>query len=135
MPTASNNLSIYAKNSLNKLGVEVKCNTVVQNISEGMIETNSENIEAGTIIWCAGVVSSPIKRWISVETDKIGRAIVSDDLSIPSYTNIFVIGDASHVKDKNGKPFPAKKWENRIPEGKSGKINRKSGKFLDSQQF
>ena len=106
LPTASNNLSIYAKNSLNKLGVEVKCNTVVQNISEGMIETNSENIEAGTIIWCAGVVSSPIKRWISVETDKIGRAIVSDDLSIPSYPNIFVIGDASHVKDKNGKPFP-----------------------------
>ena len=29
-----------------------------------------------------------------------------NDLSIPAYPNIFVIGDASHVKDKNGHPLP-----------------------------
>ena len=28
------------------------------------------------------------------------------NLSIPDYSNIFVIGDASYVKNKNGKPLP-----------------------------
>ena len=106
LPTASHGLSIYAKNSLEKLGVEVQCNTIVQNISEGLVETNTETIEAETIIWCAGVNASPVKNWINVETDNIGRVFVNDDLSIPTYSNIFIIGDASHVKDKNGNPLP-----------------------------
>jgi NADH dehydrogenase len=106
LSTASKSLSIYAKNSLAKLGVEVQCNTVVQNISENLVKTNTETIEAETIIWCAGVNASPLKSWIKVKTDKIGRVFVNEDLSIPIYPNIFVIGDASHVKDKNGEPLP-----------------------------
>ncbi len=106
LPTASINLSVYAKNSLEKLGVEVQCNSVVLNISESLVESKTETIEAETIIWCAGVKASPIRKWIKVKTDKIGRVYVNDDLSIPSYPNIFVIGDASHVKDKNGHPLP-----------------------------
>ena len=69
LPATSCNLSIYAKNSLEKLGVKVQCNTVVQNISENLVETNTETIEAETIIWCAGVNASPIKKWINVKTD------------------------------------------------------------------
>ena len=106
LPTASLRLSIYAKDSLEKLGIEVKCNTVVQNISESLVTTNIETIEAETIIWCAGVKASPLRNWINIKTDKIGRAYVNDDLSIPKYPNIFAVGDASHVKDKNGKPLP-----------------------------
>ena len=106
LPTASLSLSIYAKESLEKLGVEIKCNTAVQNISESLVATNTETIEAETIIWCAGVKASPLGNLLNTETDKIGRVFVKDDLSIPSYPNIFVIGDASHVKDKNGIPLP-----------------------------
>ena len=106
LPTASLSLSIYAKESLEKLGVEIKCNTAVQNISESLVATNTETIEAETIIWCAGVKASPLGNLLNTETDKIGRVFVKDDLSIPSYPNIFVIGDASHVKDKNGSTLP-----------------------------
>ena len=106
LPTASLSLSIYAKESLEKLGVEIKCNTAVQNISESLVATNTETIEAETIIWCAGVKASPLGNLLNTETDKIGRVFVKDDLSIPTYPNIFVIGDASHVKDKNGSPLP-----------------------------
>ena len=49
LPTASNNLSIYAKNTLEKLGVEVKCDTIVKNISDGLVETNTETIESETL--------------------------------------------------------------------------------------
>ena len=106
LPSASYNLSIYAKNTLEKLGVKVQCNTVVQNISEGLVETNKETIEAETIIWCAGVKASPIRSWINVKTDKLGRVFVNENLSIPNYSNIFVIGDAAHVKDKHNNPLP-----------------------------
>ena len=106
LSTASHGLSIYAKKTLERLGVEVKCNTSVQNISEGLVKTNSETIEAETVIWCAGVKASPVKSWIDVKTDETGRVFVNDDLSVPDYSNIFVIGDASCVKSKNGKPLP-----------------------------
>ena len=71
-----------------------------------MVKTNSETIEAETIIWCAGVKASPVKSWINVKTDEMGRVLVNEDLSISNYSNIFVIGDASYVKNKNGKPLP-----------------------------
>ena len=106
LPTASPSLSRYAKNSLEKLGVEVRCNTVVQNIEENSVKTDTETIEAETIIWCAGVNASPLRSWVNVKTDRFGRVFVNEDLSIPFYSNIFIIGDASHVKDKNGKPLP-----------------------------
>ena len=106
LPTASHSLSIYAQKTLEKLGVEVKCNTSVKNISEGLVETNAETIDAETIIWCAGVKASPVKSWINVKTDEKDRVLVNEDLSISAYSNIFVIGDASHVKNKNGKPLP-----------------------------
>lgn len=106
LSTASPHLSIYAKKTLEKLGVEVRCNTIVKNISESIIETNTATIEAETIVWCAGVKASPISNWIDVKADKIGRVFVNEDMSIPTHPNIFVIGDASHVKDENGNPLP-----------------------------
>ena len=106
LPAASHNLSIYAQKTLERLGVEVKCNTSVKNISEGLVETNAETIDAETIIWCAGVKASPVKSWINVKTDEKDRVLVNEDLSISAYSNIFVIGDASHVKNKNSKPLP-----------------------------
>ena len=106
LPSASKTLSNYAKKSLERLGVKVKCNSVVQKISENFVETNTETIEAKTIIWCAGVQASPIRKWLNVKTDEIGRVFVNEDLSINNYPNIFVIGDASHVKDRKGRILP-----------------------------
>ena len=106
LPTAPHNLSIYTKDSLEKLGVEIKCNTIVQDISESLVKTNTETIEAETIIWCAGVKASPLGGFINIKTDEIDRVFVNDDLSIPTHPNIFAIGDVSHVKDKIGKPLP-----------------------------
>jgi len=106
LSTAPHNLSIYTKDSLEKLGVEIKCNTVVQNISESLVKTNTETIEAETIIWCAGVKASSLGGFINIKTDEIDRVFVNDDLSIPTHPNIFAIGDVCHVKDKIGKPLP-----------------------------
>jgi NADH dehydrogenase len=105
LPTASFRLSIYAKDSLEKMGVEFKCNTVVQNISEFLVSTNNENIEAGTIIWCAGVKVSLLRNLINIETDKIGRVFVNDDLSIPKYPKFLLLVKPLMLKIKMATPY------------------------------
>ena len=106
LPTASQSLSMYAEKTLEKIGVKVMCNTVVKSISKSLIKTNTDSFEAETIIWCAGIKASPVRNWLNVKADEMGRVFVSEDLSIPNYSNIFVIGDASHVKDRKNKPLP-----------------------------
>jgi NADH dehydrogenase len=44
---------------------------------------------------------------LGTDTDKLGRAIVNDNLSIKSDANIFVIGDAASVKNEKGEYLPA----------------------------
>jgi NADH dehydrogenase len=50
------------------------------------------------VIWAAGVFASPAGRWVKAETDRAGRVLVAPDLSVPGHPDVFVIGDAAHVK-------------------------------------
>jgi NADH:ubiquinone reductase (H+-translocating) len=57
------------------------------------------------VIWAAGVRASQAGQWIGATTDKAGRVLVNDDLSVPGHPEIFVLGDtSSHTQD--GKPLP-----------------------------
>lgn len=92
--------------SLQKLGVTVRLNTKVEEIGDGIVKTNSEVIEARTILWAAGVQATPAAKWLGVEADRAGRVLVTPNCSIPGHPNIFVIGDAMALKDKKGNPLP-----------------------------
>ncbi len=63
-------------------------------------------IAAATVIWAAGVAASPVGRWLDEETDNVGRVVVRPDLSIASDSDIFVIGDAARVTDRQGVLVP-----------------------------
>ncbi|MDZ7717898.1 MAG: FAD-dependent oxidoreductase [Balneolaceae bacterium] len=58
------------------------------------------------MIWAAGVIASPLIKVLDCETDKMGRAMVNRNLTIPGSDSIFVIGDAAHFKDEDGNPLP-----------------------------
>jgi NADH dehydrogenase len=88
------------------MGVGVLLNSPVQNIREDGVQIENRFIETPNIIWGAGVKASPLIETLEIETDRIGRAVVERDLSIPGSSNIFVAGDAAHVKDSNDKPLP-----------------------------
>ena len=107
LSSAAKNLSIYCKNKLETFGIEVQCNTSVKEISYNEVLTSKGKIQSSNIIWCAGINSSPIRKWINIDVDKIGRAIVTDYLSIPNHDNIFVVGDAANIKDKKNNPLPS----------------------------
>lgn len=99
-------LSRYALWDLQRLGVDVRFNTPVTDIGPGVVTAGGAEIKAATIIWAAGVKSSPIGATLGAETDRAGRVIVQPDLTVPGRPEVFVIGDMSSLAGPNGRPYP-----------------------------
>ncbi len=105
-------LSQSALEQLESLGVEVRLNTLVTNISDGKIRVQSkadqheEIIEAGNIVWGGGIRALPLTEQLPFEKDKLGRLKVETDLSIPGHPSIFAIGDIASVMQENGDFVP-----------------------------
>lgn len=106
LPALPDNLSRYAQEALEGMGVEVLVNTTVTDCDENGVSLGERRIDARTIIWAAGVVASPAAQWIGAEHDRAGRILVNPDLSVPGHPNIFAAGDLAAVHDKAGKPVP-----------------------------
>jgi NADH dehydrogenase len=106
LPTFPQNLSDYARDTLTRGGVEIKTATLVTKCDARGVDLKDGRIDAGTIIWAAGVTASPAARWLNVEADAAGRVKVGPDLSIPNYPEIFVIGDTATLADNKGHPIP-----------------------------
>ncbi len=123
-----------AAKDLEKLGVQVRPNTLATDIDAHGVQAGSERIASSTVLWAAGVrgvevvvaagvqdVEMGVKqgrngqhgqdgigtdRGDRVETDRGGRVIVNEDLSIPDYPNVFVAGDQACFTHQTGAPLP-----------------------------
>lgn len=99
LPNFPERLSRYTAQSLNRLGVEVRLGKAVTRCSAEGIALGDEFIEAGTIIWAAGVTASPAARWLGITGDRAGRVPVGRDLKPFGLDDIYVIGDTASVRD------------------------------------
>ena len=103
-------LSERAANDLKRLGVEVRVSTRVTLLSAEGVQTDKEFIPCKTAIWAAGVAPSVTgKKFNSsrlVELDPGGRVKIKQDLTLPAYPNVYVIGDQASLLGLNGKPLP-----------------------------
>jgi NADH:ubiquinone reductase (H+-translocating) len=100
-------LSEHARQDLERLGVEVRLNSMVTGIdAQGLTLASGERIEAATKLWAAGVQASQLGRALGVELDRAGRVKVAPDLSIPGYPEVFVAGDLAALNGKDGKQLP-----------------------------
>jgi NADH:ubiquinone reductase (H+-translocating) len=107
-------LSAKAEAALTRLGVTVCTGTLVTDLDENSVTMrrgeSTENLQAHTILWTAGVKSSPLGKALAkhsgVELDRAGRVKVAADLTIPGHPELFVIGDLAHVAYQDGKPLP-----------------------------
>jgi len=106
LATMPDDLSEDARKRLERLGVEVRLGAPVTAVDAAGVTTATERIEARTVLWAAGVAASPAGDWLDAERDKVGRVKVAADLSLPSYPEIFVIGDTALVLDARGKALP-----------------------------
>ena len=107
LPSYPQELAKAALKDLELLGVTVLLNTRVTNISSQGFYVGDNFFEAPTIIWAAGNQASPLLKSLNQTLDLQGRVMIQSDLSLPNYPNVFVIGDAAAVKDKQGKILPA----------------------------
>lgn len=106
LPAFPTGLAAKAADSLAKVGVEVRTGAAVTAVGDGFAEIGSERLEAGTILWAAGVAASPIARSLGVPLDRAGRVPVNPDLSVPGHPEIFVIGDLAAFAHQTGQPLP-----------------------------
>lgn len=104
LPPYAPSLGNAAENHLKNLGVETMKNSMVTNIESARVTVqvgdDVTEIPAGTILWAAGVCASKFGNQLAERTSAVqgpgGKLIVNDDMSLPEYPNIFVIGDLSH---------------------------------------
>ena len=103
-----------AEKSLTKLGVTIKTNSLVTNIDDNKVEIKVngtvEFIESKVVLWAAGVKAYFGNNILSsnnnIKFDKKGRILINNNLTIPNYKDVYVIGDFASLIDKNGKPLP-----------------------------
>jgi NADH dehydrogenase len=106
LPAFPERLSVYAHKVLTRMGVEVLVSTLVTKCDAMGVEAGGRFINAGTIVWAAGVVASPAAAWLGAASDKAGRVVVKPDLSVPGLPNVFVIGDTAAVSSGSNQTVP-----------------------------
>ena len=105
LPGYPESLSDYAREALERLGVEVALDHPVTEIDAHGVLFGQRRVAAETIIWAAGVQASPAAEWLGAPADRSGRILVEPDLAVPGHPDIFAIGDTVAV-EVDGKPVP-----------------------------
>jgi len=101
-------LSARAQRDLERLGVEVRLNARVTNVTpEGVYINGDQFVPVCNVFWAAGVRGSRLSQSLGVPLDSSGRVIVGPDLTIPGHPKAFVIGDLASAKSADtGLPVP-----------------------------
>lgn len=106
LSTFPEQLANKATKFLNGLGVQVRTNTPVTEVTEHGVVAGGKRIPAATVLWAAGVLASPLARTLDVPLDKAGRIIVNPDLTVPSHPNVFIAGDLAALNGADGRQLP-----------------------------
>src|SRR5438132_7121175 len=99
-------LSESARKQLADLGVEVRTSTRATNLTEAGVQIGDEFIPCRVKIWAAGNSASFVGKTLGAPTDRAGRVIVNDDLTIPGHPEVQVIGDLASFSHQTGEPLP-----------------------------
>jgi len=91
-------LAERAKHDLEEMGVEVRTNSMVQNINAEGVQIGDQFLRAHTVIWGAGVRAAPLKFMPDITLDKAARVKVQADLTIPAYPGVYVVGDMASLE-------------------------------------
>jgi len=102
LPPYPPDLSAKAQRALERLGVTVWPGRVVTGIDADGVQLGGERIASRTVIWAAGVKSSPLGAASGAPLDRAGRVKVEPDLSAPGHPEIFVVGDLAAVEGVPG---------------------------------
>ena len=96
-------LRARAARDLEGLGVDVRTSRLAVGVdAEGVdvVDTRTgdqHRVPARTVLWAAGVEASPLAQELAraagADTDRNGRLIVREDLTVPGHDDVFAVGD------------------------------------------
>jgi NADH dehydrogenase len=90
----------YAKQALEKRGVEVLLGETVASIGPTRVRLKSGTVLAAhTLVWGAGLRAHPIAGTLGTELQRGDRVVVGPDLSISEHPEVFAVGDIAWITD------------------------------------
>jgi NADH dehydrogenase len=98
LPAFAPELAEKARRELERIGVEVRLNSPVENIDGGGVSIGGQRIASRNVIWAAGVRGAGVCALLGSERDRQGRVVVAPDLTVPGHPEIFVVGDAASIR-------------------------------------
>jgi NADH dehydrogenase len=115
LPPFAPRLQRYTRRTLEKMGVEVRLNSLAVDMDHHSITIKGpdgiETIPTRSRIWAAGVQASPLARLlgekVGVTVDRSGRLPVEPDCSVPGHPEIFAVGDMVSLNKLPGVAQPA----------------------------
>ena len=108
LPALPERISSAAHRELGKLGIDVKTETFVQEVSEDGFKTKDGSfLPAELKVWAAGVKAPDwMKDLAGLECNRVSQLVVKPSLQTTLDDSIFAIGDCSFMLQKDGKPVP-----------------------------
>jgi NADH dehydrogenase len=96
-----------ARRELRLRGVDVRLGVGVASVEADKVTLRDGSvIPTRLVVWAAGVKASPLGAVLGLPLDPAGRVMVSDDLSLPEWPEVFVIGDLAGSRDRRGDLLP-----------------------------
>ena len=94
------NLRAYAREALEKRGVEVVTGEAVASVSPTRVTLKSgEEIPAHTLVWGAGLQGNRLVQSLGLELERGNRIGVGADLTLPGHPDVYAVGDIAAITD------------------------------------
>lgn len=88
----------YILDTLSKKNVITIPGTTVNAVApDKIVLSDSTEIPTQTVIWCGGIVASPLTTFLDGDRDASGRLQVDQFLKLPAYDDVIVAGDVASV--------------------------------------
>jgi len=119
LATFPEDLSQYASDYLSRIGVAIRVNTPVEDVTAEGVQIGGTLLPASCMVWGAGVKASPAATWLQVEAGPGGQLPVAADLSVKGAAGVYALGDTAFTRGEDGQPLPA-----------LAQVAKQQGKFL-----
>ncbi len=107
LPAFAPRLSAYTRRVLERMGVDVRTNSLVAKADERHVELrDGSTFLTSTLVWTAGVRPSDLVDAVGAAETKSHRFDVDDHLRIHGVSHAYAIGDAAAARDRHGRELP-----------------------------
>src|SRR5262249_30500487 len=91
-------LGEYTTDLLTRRGVDLRLNTRVEKVVDGRVSlSDGTELDAGLLVWTAGVKANPILGQFGVPLDARGRVRVDRTLQVEGCEGVWALGDCAAV--------------------------------------